>query len=42
MAMTPERVQDAADLLYDAWTRGEVVDALPGPVRPGTREKLPR
>jgi 2-keto-4-pentenoate hydratase len=39
MAMTPERVQDAADLLYDAWTRGEVVDALPGPVRPDTREE---
>lgn len=39
MAMTPERVQDAASLLYDAWMRGETIDALPDPVRPGSREE---
>ena len=39
MAMTPERAQDASDFLYDAWMGGEVIDALPAPVRPGTREE---
>ncbi|HEY8242838.1 MAG: 2-keto-4-pentenoate hydratase [Vicinamibacteria bacterium] len=37
--MTPERVQDASRLLCDAWTSGEVIDALPDPVRPGSREE---
>src|SRR6187455_849277 len=39
MAMTPERAQDASTFLFDAWSRGEVIDALPAPVRPGTREE---
>ena len=39
MAMTPERAQDASTFLFDAWSRGEVIDALPAPVRPATREE---
>ena len=37
--MTPEREQDASNLLYDAWMAGDVIEALPGPVRPATREE---
>jgi 2-keto-4-pentenoate hydratase len=39
MPMTPERAQDASNLLYDAWTGGDTLEALPGPVRPASREE---
>ena len=33
-----DAAREASDLLYDAWRRGDVIAALPEPIRPRTRE----
>ena len=38
-AMTPERIQEAAGMLWRAWSSGRGLDALPLDVRPGNLEE---
>jgi 2-keto-4-pentenoate hydratase len=35
--VTPDRIREAAELLWSLWQRGECIDALPPGCRPGTR-----